>query len=37
MGPVGVHTLLLHHKAHVVKGAGLQKVALDIGRKGGLK
>jgi hypothetical protein len=28
--------LLLHYEAHVVKGAKLDKVALDVGNKGGL-
>jgi hypothetical protein len=37
MGPVGEDTLLLHHKANVIKGAGIQKVPLDIRYKGGLE
>jgi hypothetical protein len=36
MGPLTVDTLLLHHEAYVVKGAGLEKVALDVGYKRGL-
>jgi hypothetical protein len=29
-GPVAVDTLLLHHKAYVVKGAALEKEASDV-------
>jgi hypothetical protein len=32
-----VDTLPLHHKAHFVKGAAVDKVALYIGCKGGLE
>jgi hypothetical protein len=37
MGPVGEDTLLLHHKANVMKGAGVQKVSLDVRYKGRLE
>jgi hypothetical protein len=36
MRPVGGDPLLLYHEAYVVKGGRLEKVALDIGCKGGL-
>jgi hypothetical protein len=37
MGPVGGDTLLLHHEGHVVKGAAVEEVVMDIGCKGGLE
>jgi hypothetical protein len=37
MRPVAMDTLLLHHKAYVMEGAGLKEAALDVGYKGGLE
>jgi hypothetical protein len=37
IGLVGVGTLLVHHKVHIVKRAGLKKVVPDIGCKGRLE